>query len=73
MEYIDSQDSFSSSSNQLYDIVEDPEQKNNLYNESHPAVPGLNFLIAQRMSEIKEISFERIVKNFGMEIAESVK
>lgn len=63
-EYLDPDDKFSPPEHQLYDVVEDPKQQNNLYHQNHPTVAGFNAIIAERLVEMPEITNERIIAAF---------
>ncbi len=64
-EYLDPTDRYSPEGAELYDLEADPLEQNNLYRPDHPLVPEFNALIAKRLSEIPQISRERIVAAFG--------
>ena len=64
-EHRDSTDHLSPDGNQLYDVVNDPLQKTNIYNDAHPAVLHGKRVIADRMREMPEVSEDRIIKAFG--------
>lgn len=64
-EYVDPGDHFKPEIHQLYDIINDPEQTKNIYSPDHPALPELQFAIAERLAEIPEVSTERITAAFG--------
>lgn len=49
---------------ELYDVNADPDEKNNLYRDDHPALRGLEEVIVRRMKQIPEISEARIAKAF---------
>ena len=54
-EHLDPTDRLSPEGNQLYDVHADPDQLNNIYDESHPAVVTGKRIIAERMSELPEL------------------
>ncbi len=64
-EYRDPADTYSSEGHELYNYISDPNQLNNIYDIDHPELPKFNLLIAERMSEIPEISDQRIIDAFG--------
>jgi len=59
-EYRDPTDTFGPDGNELFDISEDPLEQNNIYRPDHPLINGFNALIASRLSEIPEVSEDRI-------------
>ena len=61
----DPADRFSPDGPQLFDLTVDPGEQRNIYVPGHYALPPLEAAIARRMSEIPEISDERIVAGFG--------
>ena len=61
----DPTDHLSPDSHQLFDIENDPNQQHNIYDPKHPAVIKGQRLIAERMTEIPEVSDERIKAAFG--------
>ncbi|HIJ45725.1 MAG TPA: hypothetical protein HPP50_06180, partial [Rhodospirillaceae bacterium] len=65
----DSRDTFSQDGPELYDVLTDPDEQDNIYRPDHPEVPRLESLIAARLAEIPEISPERIARAFGTEVA----
>lgn len=44
----------------LFDLSVDPHEQHNIYQTDHPLIPRFNDLIAERLSEIPEISKDRI-------------
>jgi len=64
-EYRDPSDKISPDGHQLYDLIEDPEEMNNLYRPDHPVAMGFDEVIAERLAEIPEVSPQRIEKSFG--------
>lgn len=63
-EYKDPTDHYSLDGHELYDLLEDPGELTNLYRPDHPELPKLNGYVAKRLSEISEISPERIAALF---------
>ena len=68
-EYRDPKDWQSRDGDELYDIVADPDEQNNLYRPDHPLLPELQQFVANRLAEIPEVSHERIVRAFGETVA----
>lgn len=72
-EYRDGTDKFGPEENELYDLVNDPDEKINAYRADRPEVAVFDRIIARRMAEIPEISADRIVRNFGALGTETLK
>jgi len=64
-EYRDPVDIYSDGGNELYDLVNDPKEKVNLYTPDHPIVLACEALIAERLAELPEVSDERIIQCLG--------
>ncbi|MBO6948153.1 MAG: sulfatase-like hydrolase/transferase [Rhodospirillales bacterium] len=64
-EYRDKTDRFSPEGLELYDIQTDPQEKRNLYQPDHEALPELERYAAERLAAIPEITSARIVKALG--------
>ena len=72
-EYRDPSDKISPDGHQLYDLVSDPEEQNNLYRPDHPVAAGFDEIIAERLAEIPEVSPERIFAAFGQKGQDAVR
>lgn len=72
-EYRDPSDPFGPDEPELYDLLADPAETNNLYRPDHPQLPEFNTAIAERMAEIPEITDQRIVDCFGAIGSEAIK
>lgn len=58
---------------ELYDLAADPGEQNNIYRPDHPMVAAFNHHIARRLSEIPEISPDRIERLFGTPVTSEQK
>lgn len=72
-EFRDPKDWQSRDGDELYDLMADPDEQNNLYRPDHPLLPQMQQYIANRLAELPEISHERIVRAFGETIAAEVR
>jgi arylsulfatase A-like enzyme len=68
-EYRDPRDTSSPEGHELYDVGADPGELDNIYRPDHPLIPGFNMVIARRLTELPEITDERIIGLFGPKIA----
>lgn len=59
-EYIDPTDHYSPARCELYDIISDPLEQENLYTPGHHIVEAFNPLILKRLSEVPEVSSKRL-------------
>lgn len=66
-EYRDPSDGFSAEGPELYDTLDDPGERQNVYRPDHPVVARFNAAIAERLSQIPEIAAERISTAFPMD------
>ena len=64
-EFRDPADTYSDDGHELYDLDSDPDERTNIYRPDHPVVTAYDPVIARRLSEIPEISTERIIRCFG--------
>ncbi|CAB1075342.1 hypothetical protein JY97_00990 [Alkalispirochaeta odontotermitis] len=58
-EWIDPSDKMSKDRVELYDLIEDKAEQNNIYSADHPAVKKLKKIIDDRMNDIPEIAASR--------------
>ncbi len=65
-EFRDHEDLLSPEGNQLYDVITDPLEQNNLFRPDHPEVTRLSKAISARLQEIKEIHPSRIENAFPL-------
>ena len=68
-EYRDPKDWQSRDGDELYDLVADPAEQDNIYRPDHPALPQLQQFVANRLAEIPEVDHQRIVRAFGESVA----
>ena len=64
-EFRDPNDKFSLDGPELYDTVADPEEKQNIYNPSHPSLPEFEQAIFKRLTEIPEFKKNRFDGKFA--------
>lgn len=63
-EYRDPFHEYGSGEQELYDLVADPGERNNIYSPDHPVVREMNPVLAARLAEIPEFSDQRITDAF---------
>ncbi|MCH7935523.1 MAG: sulfatase-like hydrolase/transferase [Proteobacteria bacterium] len=63
-EFLDPDDRFSPDGPELYDVVRDPDEQNNLYAPDHPLVAEFEAVIAERLGEIPEFGEDRLRRAF---------
>lgn len=68
-EFKDPNDWQSQDGDELYDVIADPDEQNNLYRPDHPLLPELQQFVARRLAELPEVSRDRIVAAFGESVA----
>lgn len=72
-EFMDPDDKFGPVGNELYDLETDPLEQCNLYAVDHPALPGLEKAVAERLAEIPEVDADRWARLFKTARVETKK